>query len=130
MDDLTTRRQLAETRIALRLAHDVYDLVQAQAAQRTTDAAGGPKGLGINSEDRALIIALAADEECRIAHGTVRDYQGQVERLQARVDDEIDDRRHAERASRDRIATALEIVSMHADERGSVITILATPQAA
>ena len=130
MDDLTTRRQLAETRIALRLAHDVYDLVQAQAAQRTTDAAGGPKGLGINSEDRALIIALAADEECRIAHGTVRDYQGQGERLQARVYDEIDDSRHAQRARLDRIPTALEIVNMQPYERGSVISIVANPQAA
>jgi len=131
MDDLTTRQQLAEARIALRLAQDVYDLVKAQAAQRITEAAGGAKHMGTNAEerDRALTIALAADEECRIAQGTVRDYQAQVERLQARVDDEIDDRRRAERASRDRLTTTLELVSLHADERGSVITILATPQA-
>ncbi len=38
--------------------------------------------------------------------------------------------RRADRASRDRLTTTLELVSMHADERGSVITILATPQAA
>ncbi len=132
MDDLTTRRQLAEARIALRLAQDVYDLVKAQAAQRITDAAGGPKGLGMNSEDRdrALIIALAVDEECMIAHGTVRDYQAQVERLHAQVDDEIDARRSLDRASRDRLSTALEMVSVHADEGPDAITILATPKAA
>jgi len=132
MDNLTTRQQLAEARIGLRLAQDVHDLIRAQATQRITEAAGGSKNMGINAEerDRALTIALAADEECMTAHGTVRDYQAQAERLQARVDDEIDDRRRADRASRDRLATMLELVSMHADEHGSVITILATPQAA
>ncbi len=50
MDDLTIRQQLAEARIALRLAQDVYDLVKAQAAQRIIDQAGGPKALGINAE--------------------------------------------------------------------------------
>ncbi len=91
MDDLhpegTRRQQLAEARIGLRLAQDVYDLVKAQAAQRITEAVGGAKHMGSNAEerDRALSIALAADEECMIAHGTVRDYQAQVDRLQARV---------------------------------------------
>ncbi len=132
MNDLTTRHQLAEARIALRLAQDVYDLAKAQAAQRIIEAAGGAKNMGSNAEDRdrALTIALAADEECRIAQGTVRDYQAAVDRAQTQVDDEIDLRRTQDRASRDRLSTALEAVSVHADERGSVITILATPHAA
>ena len=131
MDGLTTRQQLAEARIALRRAQDMYDVVQAQAAQRITEAAGGPKGLGINSEDRerALTIALAADEETMIAQGTVRDYQAHVDRAQAQVDDEIDLRRMLDRASRDRLSTALESVNIHAEERHSAITIIATPQA-
>ncbi len=110
----------------------MYDLAKAQAAQRIIEAAGGSKALGLNAEDRdrALIIALAADEECMTAESTARTYQAQVDRLQAQVDDEIDLRRTQDRASRDRLSTALEAVSIHADERGSVITILATPQAA
>ncbi len=131
MNDLTTRHQLAEARIALRRAQDVYDLVKAQAAQRIIEAAGGAKNMGANAEDRdrALTIALAADEECMLAQGTVRDYQAQVDRTQAQVDDEIDVRRMLDRASRDRLSTALESVSIHAEERHSAITILATPQA-
>ena len=118
MDNLTTRQQLAEARIGLRLAQDVYDLVQAQAAQRITEAAGGAKHMGTNAEDRdrALTIALAADEECRIAQGTVRDYQAAVDRAQAQVEDEIDMRRMLDRASRDRLSTALEAVSIHAED--------------
>ena len=132
MDDLTIRQQLAEARIGLRLAQDVYDVVKAQAAQRIIDAAGGAKNMGANADDRdrALTIALAADEECMIAQGTTRDYQAQVDRAQAHVDDEIDLRRMLDRASRDRLSTALEAVSIHAEERRSAITILAMPQAA
>ncbi len=131
MHDLTTRHQLAEARIALRRAQDVYDLANAQAAQRIIDAAGGAKNMGVNAEerDRALTIALAADEECKIAHGTVRDYQAAVDRAHAQVEDEIDTRRMLDRASRDRLSTALEAVSIHAEERHSAITIVATPQA-
>ncbi len=57
----------------------------------------------------------------------MRDYQAQVDRAQAQVDDEIDLRRMLDHASRDRLSTALESVSVHAAERGSAITILATP---
>jgi hypothetical protein len=60
---------------------------------------------------------------------TLRQWQAEVERLQAHVDDEIDMRRSLDRASRDRLSTALEAVSVHADERGNAITIVATPQA-
>ncbi len=59
----------------------------------------------------------------------MRHWQAEVDRLQAHVDDEIDDRRQADRASRDRLSTALEAVSVHANERRSAITILATPHA-
>jgi site-specific recombinase XerD len=106
VNNLTTRQQLAEARIALRLAQDVYDLAKAQAAQRIIDAAGGAKGLGANAEDRdrALTIALAADQECMTAEGTVRTYQAQVDRLQAQLDDEIDLRRTQDRATRADIA--------------------------
>ncbi len=87
--------------------------------------------MGANAEerDRALTIALAADEECLIAQGTVRTYQAQVDRLQAAIDDAIDLRRTQDRAIRDRLSTTLEALSIHADERRSAITILATPHA-
>ncbi len=38
--------------------------------------------------------------------------------------------RRADRVSRDRLSTALEAVSVHADEGPDAITILATPKAA
>ncbi len=61
---------------------------------------------------------------------TLRHWQAEVDRLHAQVDDEIDERRRADRASRDRLSTALEAVSVHADEGPDAITILATPKAA
>ncbi len=136
MDDLhpegTSRRQLATARAALRTTQDDHDRIKAVTEHAIITQAGGPKQLGVNAEDRdrALRIALEHDPAYLGIRHTLRQWQAEVDRLQAHVDDEIDDRRKAERASRDRLSTALEAVSVHADERGSAITILATPQAA
>jgi hypothetical protein len=69
------------------------------------------------------------DVACQHAQAELRHAQADVDRLQAQVEDEIDIRRMLDRASRDRLSTALEAVSVHAEERRSAITILATPQA-
>jgi len=132
MNELTTRRQLAEARIALRDAEDTHRYAQADAEARIIAAAGDPKKLGSNTEDRAraILLALKDDALYQAARVLVRRCQAHVDRLQARVDDEIDTRRILDRASRDRLSTALEAVSVHAEERHSAITILATPQAA
>jgi hypothetical protein len=60
---------------------------------------------------------------------TLRQWQAKVDHLQAQVDDEIDGQRMLDRASRDRLSTALEAVSVHAAKQGSAITIVATPHA-
>jgi len=132
MDDLTTRRQLAAARAALRTTQDDYDRIKAVTEHTIITQAGGPKQLGVNAEDRerALRLALEADPAYLGMRHTLRHWQAEVDRLQAHVDDEIDARRSLDRASRDRLSTALEAVSVHADEGPDAITILATPKAA
>jgi hypothetical protein len=132
MDDLTTRRQLAAARAALRTTQDDHDRIKAVTEHAIMIQPGGPKQLGTNSEDRerALRIALEHNPAYVGIRHTLRQWQAEVDRLQACVDDEIDERRCADRASRDRLSTALEIVSVHADEGPDAITILATPKAA
>ena len=67
------RLQLADARITLRAKQDEYDLITADAEQRITDAAGGPKGLGANAEDRGRVLRLALhdDEAYREALATL-----------------------------------------------------------
>ncbi len=52
MDDLTTRRQLATARAALRTTQDDHDRIKAVTKHTIITQAGGPKRLGANSEDR------------------------------------------------------------------------------
>ena len=132
MDDLTTRRQLAVARTALRTTQDDHDRIKAVTEHAVITQVGGSKQLGVNAEDRdrALRLALEADPAYLGIRHTLRQWQAEVERLQAHVDDEIDMRRSLDRASRDRLSTALEAVSVHADERPNAITIVAMPQAA
>ncbi len=131
MDDLTTRRQLAAARAALRTTQDDYNRIKAVTEQAVITQAGGSKHVGVNADDRerALRLALEVDPAYLGIRHTLRHWQTEVDRLQACVDDDIDERRHADRASRDRLSAALEAVSVHADERGSAITIVATPHA-
>ncbi len=86
--------------------------------------------MNAEDRDRTLRIALEHDPAYLGIRHTLRQWQAEVDRLQAHVDDEIDERRRADRASRDRLSTALEAVSVHADEGPDAITILATPKAA
>lgn len=132
MSELTTRTQLAAARAALRTTQDDYDRIKAITEHAVIVAAGGPKQLGINAQDRdrALRLALEDDPAYLGIRYTLRQWQAEVDRLQALLDDEIDMRRAHDRASRDRLATALEAVSVHADEGPDAITILATPKAA
>jgi len=132
MDDRTTRRQLAAARAALHITQDDHDHIKALTEHTIITQAGGSKQLGANSEDRdrALRIALENNPAYLGVRHTLRQWQAEVDRLQACVDDEIDERRKADRASRDRLSIALEAVSVHADEGPDAITILATPKAA
>ncbi len=113
------RVQLAAARIALRAAQDHYDLITAQAEQRIIDAAGGAKHLGANAEDRsrALTLALAEDHAHAEALTLLRQAQAEVDRLQAEVDDAIDERRTLDRASRDRASAAIEQLALLSNER-------------
>ncbi len=132
MDDLTTRRQLATARAALRSTQDDHDRIKAVTEHAMIAQVGGSKQLGVNAEDRdrALRLALEADPAYLSIWHMLRHWQAEVDRLQALLDDEIDARRSLDRTSRDRLSTALEAVSVHADEGPDAITILATPKAA
>ena len=126
---MTTRTQLAEARIALRDAEDVHRYAQADAEARVIAAAGDPKQLGANAEERAraLLLALKDDALFQAARVNLRRCQADVDRLQAQLDDEIDVRRKADRDSRDRLSAVLERLSIRRDEATDAVTVLATP---
>ena len=113
------RTQLATAKIALRAAQDHYDLTKAQAEQRSIDAAGGSKHLGANTDDRtrALTLALAQDTAYRESLTVLRQAQATVDRLQAEVDDAIDQRRKLDRDSRDRASDAIAQLALLSAER-------------
>ena len=107
-----------------------YDLVTADAEQRITDAAGGPKGLGANAEDRARVLRLALhdDEAYREALEALRAAQAEVERLAATVENAIDERKAADRASRDQLTAVLQQLGGADDEHpADVLTLRLTP---
>lgn len=52
------RTRLIETRSQLRHAQATYDYIKALTEQRTTDAAGGARQPGTNTEDRALMMGI------------------------------------------------------------------------
>ena len=132
MSELTTRQQLATARAALRTTQDDYDRIKAITEHAVIAAAGGPKQLGANAEDRDRTLRLALEDDPAYLgiRYTLRQWQAALDRLQALLDDEIDRRRSLDRASRDHLATALEAISVDADEGTDVITILATLKAA
>lgn len=113
------RAQLAAARIALRAQQDHHERITAEAEQRIIDAAGGSKHLGPNTEDRAraLTIALTNDATYTESLMWVRNAQAEVDRLQAEVDDLIDQRRKLDRASRDRASAAIEQLALLSAER-------------
>ncbi len=115
----TKRQRLAAARIALRDAQDHHDLAKAQAEQRIIDAAGGAKHLGANAEDRARALTLALAEDVTYTESFMwfRNAQAEVDRLQAEVDDAIDQRRTLDRASRDRASAAIEQLALLSNER-------------
>ena len=124
------RIKLADARITLRAKQDEFDLITADAEQRITDAAGGPKGLGANAEDRARVLrlALADDEAYREALDALRDAQAEVDRLAAAVEIAIDERKAADRDSRDRLTTMLQQLGGSDDEHpADVLTLRLTP---
>jgi hypothetical protein len=132
MSERTTRTQLATARAALRTVQDDYDRIKAITEHAVIAAAGSFKQLGTNAEDRDRTLRLALEDDPAYLgiRYTLRQWQADVDRLQALLDDEIDGRRSLDCASRDRLATALEAISVHADEGTDVITILATPKVA
>ncbi len=132
MHDTTIRTQLADARARSRRAQDDHTAAKLAVKRRLLDEGQGWKGLGTNDKERdiRLDLAVEADATCQQTLAEVRHWQAEVDRLQAEVDDEIDARRCLDRASRDRLSTALEAVAVHAGERNAAITVLATPQRA
>ncbi len=122
---LRSRQRLAAARIALREVQDHYELINAQAEQRIIDAAGGAKNLGANAEDRtrALTLALAQDRDHAAALTLLRQAQAEADRLQAEVDDAIDQRRKLDRASRDRASAAIETLALLPAERAPLALV-------
>ena len=132
MLDTTIRIQLAEARARSRHAQDAYTAAKLAVKRRMLDEAQGWKGLGTNDKEREIRLDLAVEEDvvCQQTAANLRHWQAEVDRLQAEVDDEIDGRRSLDRASRDRLSTALEALATHADEQHAAITIFARPKRA
>jgi hypothetical protein len=76
--------------------------------------AGGWKGIGTNDKEREILLDAAVDDDaaCQRTQAELRHAQADVDELQAQVEDEIDFRRSQDRASRDRLSTALEAISV------------------
>jgi len=132
MHDTTTRYQLAEARTRSRRTQDDHTAAKLAVKRRVLTEAEGWKHIGTNDKEREIVLDAAVEDDaaCQRTQAELRHAQADVDRLQAEVEDEIDLRRTQDRASRDRLSTALEAVSVHAEERRSAITILATPHAA
>ncbi len=132
MPDTTIRTQLADARARSRQAQDDYTAAKLAVKRRILEQAQGWKGIGTNDKERELLLDLAVEDDptCQQTAATLRTAQAEVDRLQADLDDEIDARRSLDRATRDRLSTALEALAIHAGERTNAITIVATPQAA
>ncbi len=132
MDDTTIRTQLAAARTRSRQAQDDHTAAKLAVKRRVLCEADGWKHIGTNDKERDIVLDAAVEDDvaCQRAQAELRHAQALLDHLQAQVEDEIDGRRTLDRASRDRLSTALEAVSIHAEERRSAITILATPQAA
>ena len=132
MHDTTIRAQLAAARTRSRQAQDDHTAAKVAVKRRVLCEAEGWKHIGTNDKERDIVLDAAVEDDvaCQRAQAELRHAQAQVDHLQAQVEDEIDGRRMLDRASRDRLSTALEAISIHAEERRSAITILATPQAA
>ncbi len=132
MHDTTIRAHLAAARTRCRQAQDDHTTAKLAVKRRILTEAGGWKGIGTNDKEREILLDAAVDDDaaCQRTQVELRHAQAEVDHLQALLDDEIDLRRMLDRASRDRLSTALEAISIHAEDRRSTITILATPQAA
>jgi len=123
---MNVRLKLAHARTNLRHVQDEYDLVTADAEQRMIDCAGGAKGLGANADDRAraLRLALHDDEAYREALEALRAAQADVDRLSAEVEIAIDERRAADRASRDHLTAMLQLLGGSEDEHPTAVLAL------
>jgi hypothetical protein len=126
------RAQLAAARIALRAQQDHHERITAEAEQRSIDAAGGAKNLGANAEDRtrALTLALFEDHDYTESLMWLRAAQAEVDRLQAEIDDLIDQRRTLDRESRDRASAAIEQLALLSDARVPLSLVGELPHAA
>lgn len=103
-NDLITARTLLRERVYL------LAVQKALAETHATAEAGGPKALGSNAEERerALVIALDADEDyrrCLIRH---EDAAVQVESLQAELDTLRDQRRERQLRALERLIELME----------------------
>lgn len=109
----TLRTQLADAKTALRTAQDTHD--RAKLAVKRHMIAQGWKEIGTNDKERDILIDAAIDDDpdYHAASTALRRCQATVDHLQADVDDQIDERRKADRASRDRYSAALERMSIH-----------------
>ena len=115
---MSVRTELAEARIALRDAQAAFEETKAIVEQRIIASAGGAKELGSNAEERAraLLLALQQDSDYIRMLAILREAQATVDRLQATLDDAIDQRRADDRRSRDRLSAALEHIAAHATD--------------
>ncbi len=109
---MSIRIELAQARIALRAAQDHFELTKAQGEHQIIGAAGGKIGNNAEERSRNLLLALEQDPDYVQARARLREAQAKVDRLQAEIEDMIDARRKDDRASRDRLSAALEVIAL------------------
>jgi len=111
------RHQVVSARINLQMARDELETARARAEARVTEAAGGDKGLGSNTEtrQRALTLALACDDEYQHALKNVRDMEADCLAVEADLEDAKDERRAEEWRIRAALAEALDRSGVQTD---------------
>jgi hypothetical protein len=109
------RKRVAALQIGVREAREDLVLVKAQGESRAIEAAGGEKQLGANAEarERALLIALAADEDYQRLTNVLRALERGATQLEAELEGERDIRREIEWGIRARLAAALDGRGIH-----------------
>jgi len=111
------RSRLAATQMAAKEARESLAYVKAQAETRAIQAAGGEKALGGNAEsrERALLLALGADEAYQAQLKAVRALEDAAANLEAELEGEKDLRREREWGVRLRLAEALDRRGVQSD---------------
>jgi hypothetical protein len=101
------RQELAEARMHLRETKEIYAVTKAQAESIIIARLGDTLGKNAESRERNLLIQLEDDMSYRVVRQELRLLEDSIDRLEAALETELDERRAEEWRIRARLADAL-----------------------